>query len=224
LDVEGGYWTGTYEPKVQAFLNGFCKPGLVFYDVGSSLGFFSLGVAHRAGENARIFAFEPESDNVRRFSQMITRNRLEGRVVIVEAAAWSYSKAEMPFRRGGRQSTYGGVAADGIRPVLAEGETRKVKAVSLDDFVADGHPAPHLIKIDVEGGECEVLKGAQRIFSDSRPALVCEVHRQEASDWIADWLAGMGYAAEWQIPAELFPRLLFAKSAEPGASQGSPQP
>jgi FkbM family methyltransferase len=214
LDVEGGYWIGTYEERVQNLLRRLCGPGSVFYDVGTSLGFFSLAVARQVGEKGRIFGFEPEAENTRRFRQMAIRNRLQERVTVVDAAAWSHTLAGVRFQSGGRQRTYGGVAADGVRPVLAEGGIRLVRSVSLDDFVAQGHPAPHVIKIDVEGGECEVLKGARQIFSQARPALICEVHHQQAVGWIADWLTEVDYAGEWYTPEESFPRLLFAHSLQ----------
>ena len=167
------------------------------------------------GPEGKVFGFEPEPENSRRFRQMIVRNNLQDRVTLVDAAAWSHTSAEIPFERGGRQKTYGGVVADGVRPVLAEGEIRLVKAFSLDD--RQGHPAPDVIKIDVEGGECEVLKGARQIFSRAKPALICEVHHQEAAAWIAEWLAEISYLAEWHVPDELFPRLLFAEAGEGGA-------
>ena len=224
LDVEGGYWIGSYEAKVQEILMRLCGLGSCFYDVGTSLGFFSLAVGSRVGPGGCVFGFEPEPENARRLRQMAARNKLEERVTIVEEAVWSATVTEIPFQRGGRQNTYGGVVADGVTPILAKGEIRSVKAVSLDDFVADGHPAPNIIKIDVEGGECEVLKGARQVFLQHRPALVCEVHHEEASQWIATWLAEMNYAAEWHVPPELFPRLVFAQAASSTSPQAPGQP
>lgn len=217
LDIEGGYWIGSYEPKVQYYLERCCAPGSVFYDIGTSLGFFSLAVARRVGPQGKVFGFEPEPDNARRFSQMIVRNSFQDRVTVIDAAAWSCSSNEICFQRGGVQSTYGGVLADGQRPVLAQGGTRLVRSVSLDDFVAEGHPAPGVIKIDVEGGESEVLKGARHIFAWAKPTLICEVHHRDAAHWITKWLAEVKYIVEWHIPEEQFPRLLFAEAAHPGA-------
>ena len=48
---------------------------------------------------------------------------------------------------------------DGQRPVLGSGHLIDVPAVTLDDFVANGGPAPQLVKIDVEVGEYDVLRG-----------------------------------------------------------------
>src|SRR5580692_5885339 len=71
LDIEGGYWIGSYEPRVQNYLQRCCTPGSVFYDIGTSLGFFSLAVARRVGPQGKVFGFEPELENTRRLRQMI---------------------------------------------------------------------------------------------------------------------------------------------------------
>lgn len=209
---------------MQDLLRRLCIPRSVFYDVGTSLGFFSVAVGSHVGPEGHVFGFEPEPWNTHRFSQMILRNHLEDRVTVVAAAAWSRTRPEISFQRGGRQRTYGGVLADGITPVLVHGEIRLVRAVSLDDFVTEGHPAPDVIKIDVEGGECEVLKGARQVFLRHKPALICEVHHQEASNCIASWLAEMRYVAEWRVPDELYPRLLFAQATGSAPPQVAAQP
>lgn len=212
LDVEGGYWIGTYEARVQNLLKSLCAPGSIFYDIGANLGFFSFAVASQIGSSGKVFSFEPEPENGLRFREITVRNNLQDRVELVEAAVWSYtSSAGIPFRRGGRYRTYGGVLADGAAPVLAQGETRLVSTISLDDFIRGGHPAPDVLKVDVEGGECEVLKGGEELFSRARPSLICEVHREGAAKWIADWLAVKEYVPVWDIPEELFPRLLLAQ-------------
>lgn len=192
-----------------------CAPGSVFFDIGASLGFFSLAVANAIGPRGKVIAFEPEPGNCARLKEMALRNNLQARIVIVETAVWSRrAQAGVPFRRGGRQATYGGVVSDGVTPVLAEGEMLRVAAVSLDDFLRQGNPAPDVLKVDVEGGECEVLKGGEGLFSRVRPAFICEVHRAEAARWIACWLSAKEYVTRWQVPEELYPRLLFAQAAD----------
>ncbi len=211
LFSEGNYWLGQHELAVQEFLKSFASPGCVAYDVGAYVGFFALAVARHAGSKARVFAFEPDLDNSVRIRENACRNHLEERVQVVNAAAWSYSSAGgVAFRRGHRQRTYGGVAADGHVPVLADGEAVLVPSIGLDNFVREGHPPPDIVKIDVEGGECEVLKGAEHIFSHFKPSLVCEVHHEEAARWIENWLSAKGYETHWLVPREFFPRILFA--------------
>jgi FkbM family methyltransferase len=211
---EGSYWLGHHEVAVQELLKRLCKPGSVFYDIGAHLGFFSFGVANCIGAKGRVFAFEPDPENCVRLKEMVIRNNLQSRVKIVEAAAWSYtSPGGIPFRRGS-SNAHGGVLADGIAPVLADGDVQFVSAISLDDFLRNGNPGADVVKIDVEGGECEVLKGGEELFSRSRPALLCEVHREQAAHWITEWLLPKGYVAEWRIPKELYPRLLLGQPAK----------
>jgi FkbM family methyltransferase len=211
LFEEGSYWLGHHEVAVQELLERLCKPGFVFYDIGAHLGFFSFGVANCIGPNGRVFAFEPDPENCVRLQEMVIRNNLQSRVEVIATAAWSYtSSGGVRFRRASSKA-HGGVLADGIAPVLADGEIQLVSAISLDDFLQKGHPCADVVKIDVEGGECEVLKGAEELFSRNRPALLCEVHHEKAAGWITEWLLRKGYTGEWRVPRELYPRLLLAQ-------------
>jgi len=209
--LEGNYWLGYHEPDLQETLRRVCRPGCVAYDVGAYIGFFSLAIARIAGPTGKVFAFEPDHGNCVRIQEHAMRNNLSSSIQVVEAAAWSYSSPRLPFKLGGIRASYGGLAADGVGPVLADGGTVYVPSISLDAFAEQGNPLPDILKIDVEGGECEVLKGASRVFSQARPALFCEVHRAESVEWITQWLAEKGYAAQWHVPDSLFPRLLIGK-------------
>ena len=66
------------------------------------------------------------------------------------------------------------------------------------------------MKIDVEGGEYEVLRGGKKLFATQRPVVIAEVHNQQAAEQIAGWLSEYQYCAQWNIPKEQFPRHLFA--------------
>ena len=128
---------------------------------------------------------------------------------------WSHTSAkEIAFRRGDTNPSQGGVEADGHRPVLAGRELIQVPATTLDEFIAAGNPPPQLVKIDVEGGESEVLSGARALFTARRPLLIVEVHHQPACESLQTWLAESRYSGRWQVPPESFPRYLLAWPAE----------
>ena len=209
--LEADYWLGDHEPVVQAELRSRCRPGAVVYDVGANVGFFSLAIARLVGPGGHVIAFEPLPANLARLREHAARNALVERIELVEAAVWSSSSAGATFQMGSLRQTRGGLVSNGVAPVLADGETVRVPATSLDDFVEQGHPPPDLIKIDVEGGECEVLKSGERLFARARPALIVEVHHAPAAEWIAEWLKAKGYPAKWHVPAEGFPRLVVAE-------------
>jgi hypothetical protein len=85
--------------------------------------------------------------------------------------------------------------------------TIEVEAITLDDFV-QRHDPPTLIKIDVEGAEAGVLRGSERIFEQSKPVLICEVHCEQAADDVTRWLRERAYKFEWledplQLPCHL---------------------
>jgi FkbM family methyltransferase len=212
---ETGFWRGEHEPEVQNAIMAALRPGAVVYDVGAHVGTMALGAAQLVGDMGRVVAFDGDPENVERLRRNSARNGLEGRLEVVHAAVWSRTAGDgVSFRRGTTVSSQGGVEADGKRPVLASGEVINVPAITLDDFVAHGGPRPQLVKVDVEGGEYEVLCGGARLFVDQRPLIIVEVHHQQAEEQITAWLKEYKYEGRWKIPEEKFPRRLFAWPAE----------
>lgn len=212
---EAGLWRGEHEPEVQNAILAVVRPGAVIYDVGAHVGTMALGAAQLVGDLGRVVAFEGDPENVDRLRANSVRNGLEGRLQAVHAAVWSRTASEgLPFRRGTTARSQGGIEADGNHPVLAKGEIINVPAITLDDFVAAGGLPPRLVKIDVEGGEYEVLRGATTLFATQRPLIIAEVHHQQAAEQITTWLNDNRYEAQWNIPEEKFPRRLFAWPTE----------
>jgi hypothetical protein len=97
-------------------------------------------------------------------------------------------------------TSHGGVEANGNQPVTGTGEIITVPAITLDDFIAAGNPEPHLMKIDVEGGEYEVLRGGAGLFGRQRPLILAEVHHQEAANQICSLLNDYHYCLQWHRP------------------------
>jgi FkbM family methyltransferase len=209
---ERNWWSGLHEPLVQKRIRERIQPGMVFYDIGAHLGFFALAAA-RAG--AIVVAFEADPENAQRLRSHINRNGLANEITLVEAAVWSHQKPRVAFRRG-LPSSQGGVSDAGSEPVLArEGPLIEVDCVTIDDFVAAGGPVPDVIKIDVEGGEVQVLQGSVRSVGTFRPELIIEVHHRAALPEVEAMLTQFSYAAQWHVPSEEFPRQCFAVPRTP---------
>src|ERR1700678_3753807 len=204
-------WHGKHEPEVQKAILAKVEPGAVFYDIGANVGTMALGAASLVGDSGLVVAFDGDPENIARLREHSARNALENRLRVVNAAVWSRTAIDgIGFRRGATAKSQGGVQADGKRPVLASGEVISVRAVRLDDMIDAGAPPPQLVKIDVEGGEYEVLRGGQRLFVKQRPLVIAEIHHQRAAEQITRWLSEYQYFAQWNIPKEQFPRHLFA--------------
>jgi FkbM family methyltransferase len=171
LSSEKRYWMGTYEPEVQELLHGAIRPGDVVYDVGANIGFFTI-VAGRLG--ARVYAFEPAPENAARIARNIELNGLDADVC--EAAVWD-GEGGVSLVAGDSGSEWETVAGGGVR------------SVTLDAF-ARAHVPPDVLKIDVEGAECRVLRGAHEVLRRPPRLVVCEAHGHEAVAEVRALLAG----------------------------------
>jgi FkbM family methyltransferase len=210
LANERTWWLGTHEPATQEALRQVLGPDKVMYDVGAHVGFYALPAARLGAE---VIAFEPDPESAARLRAHVDRNGLGNKVRTVEAAAWSSSCPSITFRRGLPRSQ-GGVCWRDHQPVLANGEVIEVAAVCLDDFVASRGPGPHVIKVDVEGSESEVLKGAANTLRNHHPVLIIEVHTAHEYAAITQILENAAYTARWHTPPEGFPRQCFAAPSD----------
>ena len=209
LPDEARFWRGEHEPTLQDALRAVVLPGMVVYDIGAHVGSIALGVARLVGPNGQVVAFEADPRNAETLRENRDRNHLTGTLRIVSSAVWSYSSSGVLFRSGGENRAHGGVEIDGQCPVLGRGQVIDVPAISLDDFVASGGPVPQLVKIDVEGGEYDVLRGGDRLFSIQRPLIAAEIHHKQVADRIRRWQIEHQYSSRW-IPSVEFPCGLFA--------------
>lgn len=210
LPDEVRLWRGEHEVTLQLAIQAAMRGGSVVYDIGAHAGSIALGIARLVGPAGRVVAFEADPANAATLKANGFRNSLSGWLEVVETAVWSHAASRIPFRRSGVRRSHGGVEADGQRPVLATGELVDVPATTLDNFIDGGGPIPQLVKIDVEGGESEVLLGGESLFRRHRPLIIAEIHHRQAADWIGTWLKEHEYLGRWVIPSEQFPCCLFA--------------
>jgi FkbM family methyltransferase len=216
---EAGIWLGEHEPEVQNAISSTVRPGWVVYDVGAYVGTLSLGTARMVGQTGCVVAFDGDPRNAERLREHATANHMEGVLRVVHAAVWSSGESEIiPFRRGKTMRSQGGVEADGNRPILGIGDLITVPVISLDEFIALGSRVPDLIKIDVEGGEVEVLRGSAKLFATKRPLVIAEIHTAQAREDIRSWLASNAYSASETVLADPAPVRLLAwpKERDPG--------
>jgi FkbM family methyltransferase len=209
---EQEYLRGTAEPGVQEALATYLKPGGCFFDVGAHVGLYSLIASQLVGIRGQVVAFEPDPQNAQLLRKHATRNSLCN-ISVAEVAAMR-SNGKVLFLRGGGQltgrSSRRGTVVEAAPPNTID-DVITIRAVSLDQF-AEGDYSPTLIKIDVEGAECEVLKGAERLLAEVKPTLICEVHQAQAATFIAEFLPARHYMLQW-LPERYrfpFPRHLLA--------------
>jgi FkbM family methyltransferase len=168
------YFEGGGEPEVQAALAQHLRPGMNFFDVGANIGFFSLLVARIVGPAGRVVAFEADPEIAMRLREHVVRNNFP-MVAVEEKAVWSEPRT-VYFAR-----TDPATSPDrGLGHVVESGsnDAIQVSAISLDEFVGTPN-APDFVKCDVEGAEVEVFRGANRLLTEKRPGILCEMHGEE---------------------------------------------
>ncbi len=206
---EAEYGAGLHEKALVECLASNLRRGDVLYDVGAHIGFVSLIGARLVGLQGKVFAFEADPENSSRVLEHARTNSLP-QIEVIGSAVWSECKTLL-FQRASDASSRntGAVAQPADNSNTAE--VISIPAVTLDRF-AEEHRAPNVIKIDVEGVEGEVLKGAEAVFRDAKPILICEVHHAEACAAVTEWLERHDYGWEWLSEEPRFPRHLVART------------
>lgn len=180
---------GIAELPVQEAFRRLIAPGDVIYDVGASIGFFSVLAARLTGPGGRVVALEPAPGPAEAIHVNAALNDL-GNVTVLQAAAGAGAGRERLWVVADQTSSH--LASRGEHP-LAE-EAVEVEVVALDEVVGRGEiPPPTLVKLDVEGSELDALHGMRSILDEHRPKLVCELHG--TGEAFADLMDEIGYSA-----------------------------
>lgn len=193
------YWLGNYELSVQRRISLELKEEDVFFDIGANAGFFSLIAAKIVGERGSVIAFEPMPIHADAIEEQFRINKLNNCRCIPSAVGKldgvrelivpkrGDEKASLPTAR--LASTTGSI--NGNEEVM---HSYYVNVTSLDSFVDREGLVPDLIKIDVEGGEGDVLHGGVDLIRSKRaPRILVETHGRDMAASVERQLIDAGY-------------------------------
>lgn len=170
---------GHYEPAETQFLRSSLGPGDVVVDAGAHVGYFALQAATVVGSSGHVYAFEPFEPNAALLEQSIRENHYEARMTLTRAAVGDTTGSLTLYFARETLNLGGAFALASDAPAPADLAHAVVRAVRLGDL---GLRRPvRFLKMDVEGAEPAVLRGADRILRDDRPILMSEVHRAQLS-------------------------------------------
>ncbi|MEK6223121.1 MAG: FkbM family methyltransferase [Chloroflexota bacterium] len=179
LKSEKDYWLGTYEIDLQNALSALVRPGMVAYDVGANVGYVSLILGKLVGEEGQVVCLEANPENVKRLEKNLQLNEKLSQFTLIGKAVADKSGAIEFFVH--ESDDMGKVAGSAGRQENYT-EALAIQAVSLDDLVyKDNLPAPHLIKIDIEGGEVLAFPGMQQLLKKTQPLVLVELHGPESA-------------------------------------------
>jgi FkbM family methyltransferase len=186
----------TKEPSTISWLSSFA-PDSVFLDVGANVGMYSVFAAVVPG--ARVFAFEPESQNYALLCKNIVQNHLSDRVIAFSAALSDEEKFDRihlsQFAVGGSCHSFGEAVDFNLQSKSFE-FTQGCYSTTVDRLVDAGvMPVPANIKIDVDGFEHKVVKGARATLKDATVrSLLIEINpKLDEHQWIITHLQSLGF-------------------------------
>jgi FkbM family methyltransferase len=176
-----GCWLGSYEATKQKTIASLVRRGMVCWDVGANVGFYTLLLAELVGPGGRVFAFEPFRSNVAVLRRHVQINGYQN-VRIFPCALGDFD--------GDAGFAPGPTTAMGH---LTAGGPLRVACSRADTLLTAGQiEVPDVIKLDVEGAEADVLRGALRAL-EHRPILFVATHGETAHRTCLDLLAASGY-------------------------------
>jgi FkbM family methyltransferase len=200
---------GTYDAFIYNHLEklGFDLRGKVVWDVGAHFGYHTLTFARLVGPAGRVLSFEPNRANAERLRLNVGRNAELAKVVRVMDFALSSLDGQETFRfspevdDGLSSCSYidrGMPPGDRVPSSVYEAfESTEVKVWKADTVIGKGGcQPPAIMKIDVEGGEHQVLQGASRLLEKEKPLIAMEVHNITCMFQVLSYLLEHGYRVE----------------------------
>lgn len=162
-------------------------------DVGAYTGVYSI-LASLANSNSEIAAFEPNPALIGLLRRNTGRNCPDSRVAVHPVAlVETPSEVKMFVNLGGGSSSTASLVSD----KASSQEVFSVPGLRLDDALPDWRPS--LMKVDVEGSECKVLKGAPRMLKTGRPVILMEALSAGELKLQSDLLREFGYLSPIKI-------------------------
>ncbi|MBX7205824.1 MAG: FkbM family methyltransferase [Bacteroidia bacterium] len=140
-------------------------------DAGASNGFLSCYFAQTISSQGKVFAFEPHPEVFKRLQKNLTRNNLQQATCFQLALGDSVTSSHLNlYYETANRLTLAGKKAM---------QTISIDETTLDHFFASKQlHACHLIKIDVDGYETAILKGAEKTIAQFKPVVVYESNQQ----------------------------------------------
>lgn len=169
-----------YERNVAAWMDRLVEAlgAPVVYDVGANCGYYTLRCTARG---ARVVAFEPVGATHAVLRANLVRNGLDSDRAIHAAVGAEAGTATINlYSSSGNNSLWERDLPEGH--ALHQVGTEDVELVTIDDVLAAGGPVPQLLKIDTEGAELSVLRGAERTIATHHPWIVLEYSADTARD------------------------------------------
>ena len=143
-------------------------------DIGAHIGLVTLPLSQVIAKSRKIYAFEPATANQTYLAQHLASNHIDNVEVITELVGDNPMES-VQFFESSNDSGMNTIALSGSRRGY---DSTQKHQITLDKFCEERNLSPQLIKIDTEGAEIGILKGATKIIHMHKPTIFLSVHPQ----------------------------------------------
>ncbi|HEX3865006.1 MAG TPA: FkbM family methyltransferase [Stellaceae bacterium] len=186
LDYYGEY--GEFEGQVFAQM---IRPGQSVVEVGANIGAHTVHLAKLVGPGGTVLAFEPQRSLFYLLCANLALNEHFHVRAVHAAVGATAGSIPVPLLDHRAKMNFGALSL----PLFTSGD--QVPLMVLDDFDL---PSLRLLKVDVEGMETDVLRGARRTIAQHRPLLYVENDRRDQSEQLIRLIMELGYDLHWHLP------------------------
>lgn len=189
------------EPDTLDWLDSF-EPGSCFFDLGSNIGQYSLYPAKKFGNQIQVYAFEPQCINYYLLNRNIYLNKLEKNITaycVAISGQSGFSKLYIPkFIAGGNRSQFGKEDLSTMK--IPASHIQGMFGVTLDDLCSKwGLPCPNYIKIDVDGIEISIIKGAENTLKNPQlKSIIVELGTNEEQQEAIKLMEQAGFGVKFK--------------------------
>ena len=178
------------EPGLTTTLLRVLHPGEIFVDVGANVGYYTVLASRVVGAGGLVVAIEPAVRNLCLLSRHLRLNNCRNVSIITAACAQNLNVYRFS---PGADYAQGHLLAPGPSQPAVGGGVVVVPAVTIDVVMARTALRPHVIKIDVEGAELEVLRGAHATLTACHPTILLSVHSESLRTRCVEHLRAYDY-------------------------------
>lgn len=167
------------------------RPGQVVVEAGANIGAHTVSLARLVGARGAVLAFEPQRIVFQTMCANLALNQCSNVAAYQEALGAADGEIVAPAPNPALRTNFGALSLHGVT------QGNKVRLRRLDSLAL---PLCHVLKIDVEGMEAEVLEGARGTIGRCRPTLYIENDRPDFSSDLIKRVFELGYDAFWHLP------------------------
>lgn len=168
-NIQRGIFMGCFEPDETIWVKHLVKPGNVFVDIGSNIGYYSFIASGIVGDSGKVFSIEPHWGSMQAFKENIERCNIKN-IVPIRIGIGDCERQEELYECIDKLDGLKINSCSCSRGLPTKGNQMRKIAITTLDKLAEYNNIDHIdfLKMDIEGMEVDAILGMDRLLSEGR--------------------------------------------------------